>query len=192
MKKKNNNNNTKLRGPKISPGASLGFILLALAFIGLDQWSKYWVITDSVLQEGGQHVLIDGFLNFRYTFNTGAAWSFLAEKSWGIYLLTGISIIASLVFLVFLVRSSGWPKFLPFTFSLLLAGTVGNLIDRIRLGGVIDFVDVVFGDWHFPTFNVADSLIVVGMIFLLIYILFFEEKHRNSFMTDERYRLRRI
>ena len=192
MKKKSNNNQTKIRGPKISPGTSIAFFLLTLVLIGVDQWSKLWVIQDSLLQDGASHVLIDGFLNFRYTFNTGAAWSFLADKSWGIYFLTGISVLASVVFLIFLIRTSGWPKFLPFTFSLLLAGTVGNLIDRIRLGGVIDFVDVVFGDWHFPTFNVADSLIVVGMIFLLVYILFFEDKHRNTFMTDERYRVRRI
>lgn len=192
MKKNTNEQSRYEFKPRPSFAQAMLFLLLAAVLILADQVSKFYVLKDQLMMSGGAHEVITEFFYLRYAFNTGAAWSMLADPEWGIYLLSGISIVASLVFIVMLIRYSNWPKLLPFSISMALAGTVGNLIDRIRLGGVIDFLDFKFGEWHFPTFNLADSLIVVGMILILIYVLFFEEKHKEKFQSDQRFQVRKL
>lgn len=193
MKKNIQNEETlKVSGPKASFFRFFLFFLFALVLIAADQYLKYRVLNSNKLMNGGEIVVIEEFFSLRYAFNTGAAWSFLANVDWGIYALTGVSILAGIVFFLLLIRYSSWPFILPFSLSLTFAGTVGNLIDRIRFQGVVDFFDFYYKGWHFPTFNIADSSIVVGMILLLIYVVFFEEKDKKKFRQDQRLRIRKI
>lgn len=182
----------EIRGPKPAPLRAVLFIIFTAALVALDRWSKYWVLAHDGLQNGESIEIIPGFFYFTYTFNKGAAWSFLADKSWGIYVLTGISAIAAVLFLIFLIKRSGWPFLMPFSLSLILAGTVGNLIDRFFLQGVVDFLDFHFGSRHFPTFNVADSLIVVGIILLIIMLIFVEPKFMKRWTIEQKHKVRPI
>lgn len=144
---------------------------LAALFILIDQVSKIMIQSDAFLTEGGRYTLIDGFFHIRYVINRGAAFSFLSDTDWGIYVLTGISLIVSILVIYVLWRQRHGMKLFSFTLALILGGTVGNLIDRIRLGGVIDFLDFQFGSWHFPTFNVADSCLTIGGLLLIVLFL---------------------
>lgn len=180
------------KGPKIAPLRAFLYLVFTAALIALDRLTKYWVLGHETLRSGESVEIIPGFFSFTYTFNTGAAWSFLAEHAWGIYVLTGISAVAAVVFLIFLIRRSGWPFLLPFSLSLVLAGTVGNLIDRVFLQGVVDFLDFYVGNRHFPTFNIADSCIVTGIILLAIVLIFLEPKYRARFAAEQKHKVRPI
>ena len=113
--------------------------------------------------------VIDGFFYLVLRKNRGAAWSFLAEPDWGIYLLAGTSLLVTLVLLYLLFRTRHVR--LKVYLTIICAGSIGNLIDRIRYGAVTDFLDFHFGSYIFPTFNLADSLIVCGTILLCLLIL---------------------
>lgn len=145
----------------------LWFLISALLIL-IDQLTKLWVLASPVLMNGGRITIIDGFFHIIYTLNRGAALSFLADRSWGIYVLTAISFLVGITVAVLLWRQRSGMKLFAMTLSLILAGTVGNLIDRVRLGGVVDFLDFQFGSWHFPTFNVADSCLTIGAFLLII------------------------
>lgn len=141
-----------------------------IVIIGLlaDQVTKF--AAQSYLGEGGDVPVLGDLLHFEYHVNTGAAWSFLADNSWGIYLLSAVSLVACVLFAVALYKATD--KRLKLCLSLVLAGTAGNMIDRVFRKGVIDFISLRFGDYHFPIFNVADSLLVVGLILLILMLLF--------------------
>ncbi len=177
--------------PTIKPFRFIIYLLLAAALVALDQLSKNWVLGNPVLMApGGEIQVIPNFFSLRYTFNTGAAFSFLAQQAWGISVLTLISAVAAVVFLVLLLVKSGWPPLLPVSLLMILAGTVGNGIDRYTMGGVVDFLDFYYQNWHFPTFNLADSLITVGVVLLLIYLFFREEKDRKRFAREAKNQVR--
>jgi signal peptidase II len=145
--------------------------------IGLDQLSKYIVI-HTLNVTSVVHVL--PFLNIIQRFNTGAAFSFLSTQAgWQIYLLSGISVLVSLVLIVWLSRMPRheWWNALPI--ALVLGGAIGNLIDRVRFGFVIDFIDFHVGNWHYATFNIADSAVCVGAMWLVLR-LFYESIARKS------------
>jgi signal peptidase II len=114
--------------------------------------------------------VIDGFFYLTYRVNPGAAWSFLAGQAWGIYLLIAFSAVISLLLLIFIMKSRN--SRLQACLAVICGGSVGNLIDRIKDGGVTDYLDFHFGSYVFPTFNLADSLIVCGTIALCLLILF--------------------
>ncbi len=192
MKKTVIKTETEVKGPAIRPLRAFLFIVFAAALVALDRMSKYWVLAHDGLRSGESIEIIPGFFNLSYTFNTGAAWSLLADKSWGIYVLTAISAVAAIAFLILLIRRSGWPFIIPFTISLILAGTVGNLIDRLFLHGVVDFLDFYYGSRHFPTFNLADSLIVVGIILLLLLMIFYEPKFKERYAVEQKHKVRPI
>ncbi len=139
-------------------------ILIALLALFLDQLTKSLA---PMWQMPHERTLIPGFLHLAYTENRGAAWSFLAGQAWGIYLLSLLSLLAAIAFAVGFARSRD--KQLRLIFSLLFAGAVGNLIDRIRLGYVVDFIDIQLGSYHWPTFNVADACLVVGVLLFLLW-----------------------
>ncbi|MGI6076558.1 MAG: signal peptidase II [Fastidiosipilaceae bacterium] len=149
------------------------WILIVILGVGLDQWTKYWAVSELAVR--GDMAVIDPLIYFRYHVNTGAAWSFLADKSWGIYVLSGVSLIASIAFLLILLKLKD--ARLRFCLSLVLAGSIGNLIDRVWRGGVVDFISFQFGDYFFPIFNVADTLLVIGLILGLIFIIFTDSRH---------------
>ena len=140
--------------------------VIILAIIGLDQLTKYIVVNSIGL--GEEKTVIDGFFHLTHWKNTGAAWGIMQN---GKVVLVPVTIIVSIVLLYYLVKSKN--KMFKVSLSLILGGAIGNLIDRaFREGGVVDFLDFHFGSYNFPSFNVADSFIVIGTILLGYYILF--------------------
>ncbi len=118
---------------------------------------------------GESLVVIDRFFYLVNRKNTGAAWSFLAEPDWGIYFLSIVSAIITVFLLIAIYRTSH--QGLRLALSLISSGSIGNLIDRVRLGAVTDYLDFHFGSYVFPTFNLADILIVAGTGLLIILML---------------------
>ena len=151
------------------------FLLLAAVLVGLDQLTKYMIVTSFRLYTGWS--IIDNFLSIYYTQNTGSAFSFLANKSWGIYVLSAFSTILALVVLYFIFKSIRVGEYLvSCALTMLFAGAVGNLIDRFRLHYVVDFIRFDFGSYTFPIFNVADICAVVGTIMIIAILLFLPKR----------------
>jgi signal peptidase II len=110
--------------------------------------------------------VIDGLLQWSLAFNRGASFSLMDNWEYAPFKLAAVAIIAALVLLWLLGRAES--KWYTVGLGLLLGGAIGNLIDRVRYGAVVDFIDVYWNTSHFPTFNVADSAITVGVICVLI------------------------
>jgi len=137
---------------------------LALLLVVLDQLSKSWV---SAGFGYGEARAVTGYFNLVLTHNQGAAFSFLATASgWQRGFFIAIAFVATVVITVLLVRHAG-EKLFCFSLTLILGGAIGNVIDRILLGYVVDFLDFHAGDWHFPAFNLADSAITVGAVLMV-------------------------
>ena len=154
----------------IKPKA-LRWLWLAAAVIVLDQLSKAWVV--HALHPGQMVPLIPGLLYDTLTYNTGAAFSFLAGGSgWQRWLFTALALSVSAALVVWLARTPrrDWRSALPL--ALVLGGAVGNLIDRVAAARVTDFILVFIGSWPFPAFNIADSAISVGAVMLVLFGLF--------------------
>jgi signal peptidase II len=145
----------------------IAYLMLAGAIVMIDQTTKSWAV--SRLRFDGPMEVIPNFLNFTYAFNTGVAFSLLNDHGdpgrWG---LSIVGIIAGVLVLYFFWRTPRSDDRMLGALVLLLAGIIGNVVDRIRLGFVIDFIDVQFGSWHYPTFNVADISIVTGAVIMII------------------------
>jgi signal peptidase II len=127
-------------------------------------------------------VPINGFINLTHQQNTGAAFSFLAGAGgWQRWFFVVLAAVVSAVLVAWLwrIRASN-TVVLAAGLTLVLSGAVGNLIDRIRLGYVTDFIQVWFGNWAFPSFNVADSAITVGAALLIIDSLFLSGKEKAA------------
>lgn len=142
-------------------------VLVAGSVIALDQGSKLYV--DSRLALYDTRALIPGFFDLHYIRNTGAAFGFLsrADAHFRVPFFIGVSLVATAILLYLFHRFRRADRWLPIAFSLVLGGALGNLIDRIRLGEVIDFFYVHYKSFHWPAFNVADVAISVG-VFLLV------------------------
>lgn len=144
--------------------------ILALVIVVLDQLSKYWV---QISFFEGERVNLLPILDFTLVYNKGAAWSFLSDAGgWQRWLFTAISSVVSVVLVVWIHRLVAIQKILLIALTLILAGAVGNLIDRVLLGKVVDFVLFYYDGHYFPAFNVADSAITLGAIFMLIDVFF--------------------
>jgi signal peptidase II len=158
----------------------IAYLLMAGGVFLIDQTTKAWAIRK--LRFGGDVSVIPNFLNFAYAQNTGVAFSFLDDHGdagrWGLSAVAGI---AAILVLYYFWRIPRTHDRLLGALGLLLAGIMGNVTDRLRLGFVIDFIDVQFGNWHYPTFNLADAAICVGAG-LLIIDMFFSKK---DVKTDE-------
>lgn len=138
---------------------------LAAAVIVLDQASKLLAL--HALRDGP--VALAPFFNLALAYNTGAAFSFLANAGgWQNYFFVGIAIVVSIVILVMTQRLAREEMQVAAALMLVLGGAIGNVIDRIRLGHVIDFIDVYYRTWHWPTFNIADSAIFIGAVLLIL------------------------
>ncbi|MGB4345227.1 MAG: signal peptidase II [Burkholderiaceae bacterium] len=138
---------------------------IAAVTVLLDQVSK---ITLSRLMTFGQSEAVTSFFNLVMVYNKGAAFSFLADQQgWQRYLFAGISLAASLLILWMLKRNPSQRLFC-WALALILGGAIGNLIDRLVYGHVIDFLDVHVLGWHWPAFNVADSAITLGAILFIL------------------------
>ena len=138
---------------------------LAVVIIALDQLSKYWVQMSFFEFE---RINLLPILDFTLVYNKGAAWSFLSDAGgWQRWLFTAISSVVSIVLVVWIHRLVAVQKLLLIALTLILAGAVGNLIDRVLLGKVVDFVLFYYDGHYFPAFNIADSAITIGAIFML-------------------------
>jgi signal peptidase II len=155
--------------------------ILFLAITGLvvllDQLSKIWIVASLRLHEG--FPLIDGFFNIVHVRNPGAAFGFLAAAPplFRSVFFIAVTVAAILLILRYLRVSRIEQPSLLWALALILSGAVGNLIDRVRFGEVVDFLDVYVGTYHWPAFNVADSAITVGAA-ILIMILLTQRKER--------------
>lgn len=154
---------------KEGSGADLQIVpvLVTLALILVDQGTKLWALQS--LKPIGNMTLVDGFLDLTFVENRGVAFGMFAGQRWLILVLTGAIAGALIYFYRTLpkTRENGWVRG---ALLLVLAGAVGNLIDRIFRGYVVDFFEFTFFDW--PVFNVADMYVVCGVILLMILILF--------------------
>ena len=152
------------------------WLLMSAVVLVLDQTSKY-AITQSLVR--GEHIAITPFFNLVLAFNQGAAFSFLNDAG-GMqrWLFTIIAIVAS-AWIIWLLRKHAKQTLFAFALSLILGGALGNLIDRISYGYVVDFLSFHWDDHYFPAFNLADSAITCGA-FLLILDSFKEKKHGTA------------
>ncbi len=152
---------------KVTPNA-LPWLVLSVVVIALDQLTKYWVLTS--LPEYTAIPVIEGFWNWYRTYNTGAAFSFLADAGgWQKWFFTGLAIVISGTLAVWLARTprSDWRTALPF--SLVIGGAIGNVIDRQIHGHVVDFIQWHWQDHYWPAFNLADAAIVGGAIGIALF-----------------------
>lgn len=139
---------------------------LTLLIILLDQGTKYWAET-SLYPYNPANIL--PFMNWTLAYNTGAAFSFLGNAGgWHQWLFVGIASFVSLLIAGWIVRTPAKDKLSLIGLTLILGGALGNLIDRVLHGHVIDFIDVYYQQWHWPIFNVADMSICVGAFFLIL------------------------
>ncbi len=144
----------------------LKWLILSFIVLILDQASKWLVISNMRLYESIQ--LLPGF-NLTYVHNTGAAFSFLSDAGgWQRWLFALIALAISAVLTVWLLRLKSHETLLAISISLILGGAIGNLVDRIAYGYVIDFLDVYYQQWHWPAFNIADSAICIGVALMLL------------------------
>ena len=155
--------------------AAIGVIIFSVL---LDRLTKLWA--EDVLKNGGSIKIIGNFLRFTYAENKGAAFSILQNHRTFFLVMT----ILMLIFLGYLYfRTKNISNLSKLSIAMISGGALGNFIDRLRLGYVIDFIDVRFGNlYNFPVFNVADSFIVCGTLIMVVLILFnrFEKSEGNE------------
>ena len=153
----------------------LAYLAIAGGIFMMDQVTKAWAVR--TLRLGDIVSPIPGFFNFAYAQNTGIAFSMLddhgATGRWG---LSIIALIAATLVLFFFWRTPRSDDRILGALALILAGIAGNVADRMRLGFVVDFIDVQFGSWHYPTFNVADIAVCIGAGLLIIDMLLSKKK----------------
>lgn len=143
----------------------LKWLWLSLLAIILDQVSKLAIAANMQLF---QSIRLMPFFNLTYVHNTGAAFSFLSEAGgWQRWFFAGLAMVISLIIAVWMARLTKQETLLAIALALVLGGAVGNLIDRLAYGYVIDFLDVYYNTWHWPAFNIADSAITLGVILML-------------------------
>lgn len=138
-------------------------LTIVILLVGLDQWVKILVTTQ--LAEGSLHTLIPGLLGLTNLHNDGAAWSILAGQQWFLLELT-VVVLMVLLYLLWRWRDQRW---LSITLSLMVAGALGNFIDRVMQGYVVDMFQLL--PINFPVFNVADCCLTVGVVLLIIIVL---------------------
>lgn len=153
------------------------FIGIALVGLILDQATK-WLITSSMSLHQSIE-LLRNFAHITYVRNPGAAFGFLADHSFRVPFFILVSLIAAGGILWYLRREASGSKRLQLALGMIFSGAIGNLIDRIRFGEVIDFIDVHWYQYHWPAFNVADSAICVG-VGLLLLDSWLEERRKSS------------
>lgn len=146
----------------------LPYFIIAIVVLIADQVTKAWATAK--LQAVDTMEIIENFFRFTYARNRGVAFSLFADSQFETkWILAGISTVAAIGVGVYLWRSGAHEKRLNYALSFLLAGIVGNLIDRVRLGEVVDFIDFHwYESYTWPTFNIADAAICVGAVLLAL------------------------
>ena len=155
---------------------ALNWYLLSLVVVIFDQWTKWLAETNLTFLEPVP--IIEPFLNWTLAYNYGAAFSFLADAGgWQKWFFAGLALLMSLFLIGYLAKAPRQAKLLSLGLALVLGGAVGNLIDRLLHGHVIDFIHVHYADvWHYPIFNIADIGICIGVALIVIDMLFLEKK----------------
>ena len=156
------------------------WLLLTAALVVIDQISKY--LTVLYMPKNETIKVIPYLFNFVYVENRGAAWGMLADQRWIFIVISSVAIVVIGAVLLYMARAK---KTLVISLVLILSGGVGNMIDRIANGFVVDFIQ--FGFWQsFPVFNVADSFVTIGGFMLLIYVIFIDGSlFKNKKKQDE-------
>ncbi|MCA0969350.1 signal peptidase II [Halobacillus litoralis] len=151
------------------------YYLIALVIIALDQLTKWIVVTQMEL---GQSIpVIEGFLSWTSHRNQGAAWGILQGQMWFFYIITAVVI----VFVIYYMQQYGKEsKLAGIALALILAGAIGNFIDRLFRKEVVDFADTIIFGYDFPIFNVADSSLVIGVGLVMIATIIDERKKKGS------------
>jgi len=146
-----------------------------------DQLTKLYI--DRTMKLYQSIPVVDGLFSITYLRNKGAAFSFLSDASWRLPFFLLATVIAVIAIITAFCKLKDEQRFAAFSLSLILSGAIGNLIDRVRMGEVIDFLDVYWRTHHWPAFNVADSAICVGVA-LLALDLFREERRIKKMEVD--------
>ena len=150
---------------------------LSALIIALDQATKYWI---TAWLSFGETVRVTGFFDVVLVYNPGAAFSFLSSASgWQRWFFVALAGAVS-VWLIVLIRRHARERWLPLSFALILGGAIGNVIDRVMYGAVIDFLYFHIGRYGWPAFNVADSAISVGVCILLWEQLTAHRRHQAA------------
>jgi len=155
-------------------------LAIAVAVVIVDQLTKLWIMTNFALHE--QQSIIPGFFNLVYVTNTGAAFGFLAgSKTWlrQVFFIA-VSIVALFVIIYAYGHLKKQARIFVYALGLIAGGAVGNLIDRLRFGSVVDFLDFYLGSYHWPAFNAADSAITIGVALFLLGTLMQHRKESKS------------
>lgn len=181
-------------------------LFLVLMVVIADQFTKWWVMervfrTDSTsslplfdwlfsVLKGTEHdptgryygpVALTFFLNISMVWNKGISFGlFQNDSDLGLYLLISIALAISVVFTVWLVLTRS--RIIAYGLSLIVGGAIGNVIDRLRLGAVADFLDFHYGNMHFPAFNLADSCITIGAALIILSSMFARQKEASDYM----------
>ncbi len=140
-------------------------LVIATLVLLLDQLSKWSALSNLKL---GIPEEVLPFMNWLLLLNPGAAFSFLAQSSgWQRWFFTILGLAASL-YILWLLRKNQTDKLLSFALSFILGGALGNVLDRMMYGAVVDFIDLHYGNWHWPAFNIADSAICIGATLIVL------------------------
>ena len=144
------------------------FAITVFVIILVDQLTKYWIDTTMMLHES--ITVLNGFFSITYVRNPGAAFGFLAGASpaFRYTFFIAVNIIAIALIVSYIRKATREESRLILALSFIMAGAFGNLMDRVRFGEVVDFLDFYIGSVHWPAFNVADSSITVGAFFLIL------------------------
>jgi len=145
---------------------AFAWLLMSAIIVVLDLWTKGLATQELTLY---RPVELTSWLNMTLAHNYGAAFSFLSDAGgWQRWFFTVLASVVTLVLIAWLLRLSAKEKLTAAALGLIIGGAVGNLVDRINNGYVVDFIDVYYRGWHWPAFNLADSAITGGVILLLI------------------------
>ena len=146
-------------------GSAKWYLLLAVGVLIADQITKWWAQMSLPM---AQAIKVTDFLNWFLIYNPGAAFSFLSQAGgWQRWFFTVIGIVAAIV-IIWLLQKNTQDRPFCLALSLILGGAIGNVLDRLLYGAVVDFIDVHYDGWHWPAFNIADSAISIGATLIVI------------------------
>jgi signal peptidase II len=155
-------------------------LVFCIGILLLDRWTKYLVVQKLVLYQRVE--VIRGFFSLTHVTNTGGAFGIFGGEKGGVgsvlFVIISLIAIGAIIYLFMKIREG--EKTLALSFSLILSGAIGNLIDRLHYGEVIDFLDFHFAAYHWPAFNVADSAICIGIGLVALELLIRDKKRLKS------------
>jgi signal peptidase II len=161
----------------------LRWLWLTVIFLIIDQITKQWVANTFDYRET---LAVFPFFNLYYVHNEGAAFSFLADQGgWQRWFFSAIAAIASIIFVIWMAKTPKQHRLLSIAFALILSGALGNLIDRVLFGYVIDFLDFHWQGSHFAAFNIADSVIFIGAALMIVESFTQQDSQKNNKKNEQ-------